>query len=125
MKLLFFLFAAFIPLMGFQPNLGGISKALSEGDAAALGGYFDQNVELTILDKQDQFDKTQAMQAVKDFFAKNAPKSFNSVHQGAAKGGTGHYIIGDLTAATGNFRVYFYYKAATDKILIQEMRIEK
>ena len=125
MKAMFFLIAMTVSPMLFQPNLTGISKAISEGDYATLGTYFDQNVELTVLDKQDQYDKAQATQALKDFFSKNQPKSFSPVHQGNAKGGTSHYTIGDLTASTGNFRVYLYYKTVGDKFIIQEMRIEK
>ena len=106
-------------------NLAAVSKALSDGDAVALGAYFDQRVELTIMDKQGEYDKTQATQAVADFFSKNKAKSFNPVHQGSAKGGTSHYTIGDLSANTGNFRVYLYYKSVGERIAIQEMRIEK
>ena len=47
------------------------------------------------------------------------------VHQGTSKGNASHYTIGDMQTASGNYRVYLYYKSAGDKVLIQEMRIEK
>lgn len=106
-------------------NISIITKAIGDGDAATLGNYFDASVELTILDKQDVLDKTQATEAVKSFFSKNKPRSYNMVHQGTSKGNASHYTIGDLQTASGNYRVYLYYKSAGDKVLIQEMRIEK
>ena len=106
-------------------NISIITKAIGDGDAATLGNYFDASVELTILDKQDVLDKTQATEAVKSFFSKNKPRSYNMVHQGTSKGNASHYTIGDLQTASGNYRVYLYYKSVGDKVLIQEMRIEK
>ena len=106
-------------------NISIITKAIGDGDAATLGNYFDASVELTILDKQDVLDKTQATEAVKSFFLKNKPRSYNMVHQGTSKGNASHYTIGDLQTASSNYRVYLYYKSAGDKVLIQEMRIEK
>ena len=109
----------------FNPNLGLISKAISEGDAVALSAFLDNNVDLTILDKQDILPKAKATEQIAQFFAKNKPKSFNPVHQGSSKGNSSHYTIGDMATATGTFRVYLYYRASGDKAIIQEMRIEK
>ena len=106
-------------------NISIITKAIGDGDAATLGNYFDASVELTILDKQDVLDKSQATEALKNFFLKNKPRSYNMVHQGTSKGNASHYTIGDLQTASSNYRVYLYYKSAGDKVLIQEMRIEK
>ena len=106
-------------------NISIITKAIGDGDAATLGNYFDASVELTILDKQDVLDKSQATEALKNFFSKNKPRSYNMVHQGTSKGNASHYTIGDMQTASGNYRVYLYYKSVGDKVLIQEMRIEK
>ena len=106
-------------------NISIIAKAICDGDAATLGNYIDASVELTILDKQDVLDKTQATEALKNFFLKNKPRAYNIVHQGTSKGNASHYTIGDMQTASGNYRVYLYYKSAGDKVLIQEMRIEK
>lgn len=108
------------------PNISIITKAIGDGDAATLGNYFDSSVELTILKEQDVLDKTKATDAVKNFFMKNKPRAYNMVHQGTSKGSVSHYIIGDMQTASGTYRVYLYYKSAGgDRVLIQEMRIEK
>ena len=106
-------------------NLSAVSKALSEGDATALNAFLDTTVELTLLDKQNVYDKSQATSALRDFFSHNKPRSFNPVHQGTSRGNTSHYTIGDMSTASGTYRVYLYYKSNGGGVLIQEIRIEK
>lgn len=124
---IFCLVSAALPVTNLDsnPNLGLISKAISEGDATTLGAYFDNNIDLTILSSQDILPRTKAIDQIAQFFAKNKPKSFNAVHQGSSKGNGSHYTIGDMPTASGTFRVYLYYRASGDKVIIQEMRIEK
>ena len=125
MKTLIIVFSLLMPASFLQPNIAPITKALSEGDATTLGNYLDNSVELTVLASQNVYDKAQATNALRDFFAKNKPHSFNAVHQGSSKGSSSHYTIGDLASASGNYRVYLYYKSVGDKPIIQEIRIEK
>ena len=125
MKTLIIIISLLMPAAVEQPNMAAISKALSEGDAATLSSYLDNSVELTILASQNVYNKTQATAVMSDFFAKNKPRAFNAVHQGSSKGSASHYTIGDLSSATGSYRVYLYYKSVGDKPVIQEIRIEK
>lgn len=127
MKTLFLIVSLTVSIFsqGSMPNIGLLNKALSEGDATTIGSYFDQTVELTLLDKLNVLDKKAATVALNDFFAKNKPHAFAEVHQGSSKGSASHYSIGDLTTGAGTFRVYLYYKSVNDKPVIQEMRIEK
>jgi hypothetical protein len=108
-----------------QGSLDAISKALGTGDAATLSNYFDQNVEVCVLDSEEVYPKTQAIQIVRDFFGKNKPKSYAQVHQGASTGKASQYTIGKLTTATGVFRVYVYLKVSGSSTLIQEIRFDK
>jgi hypothetical protein len=112
-------------VLGIEDNLSVIQKALSEGDASTLSNYFDANLEITLLDKYDVFDKTKATEALRNFFAKNKPRTYNTVHHGSSKGSASHYTIGDMQTTGGNFRVSIYYKSSGNNVLIQEIRIEK
>jgi Domain of unknown function (DUF4783) len=125
MKTLVILFAFFLPASLVTPNFAPISKALSEGDAATLNNYMDNTIDITLFDKQSVLDKNAATNALRDFFAKNKPKSFTIDHQGSSKGANSHYTIGSLNASNGNFKVYVYYKSDGEKPVIQEIRIEK
>ncbi|MBK8703401.1 MAG: DUF4783 domain-containing protein [Saprospiraceae bacterium] len=108
-----------------EVNLNAITKAISEGNAEALGQYFDQSVEVSVLDNEDVYAKAQAIKVVKDFFAQNKPKSFSQVHQGTSKGNDSQYCIGNLVTATGTFRVYIYLKVNGNNYTIQELRFDE
>ncbi len=106
-------------------NLDAITKAISSGNADALGQYFDSNVEIAVMDKEETYAKAQAIQVMKDFFAKNKPSTFKQVHQGASKGQDSQYCIGNMTASSGTYRVYIYMKVSGGKQVIQELRFDK
>ena len=120
---LIFLFPAF--LVSANQGLDDISKAISKGDVEALSSYFDSNVEISILDEEDFYNKSQAKDVVKKFFTRNQPKSFNLVHKGSSKGKDSKYFIGNLTAGGNTYRVYVYMKVFNGKPLIQELRFDE
>lgn len=123
-----FLSLMIVPMMMVleePPNLGEISKAIGSGDAAALGQYFDETVEIAILDEEDMYSKSQAIAKVKSFFDTAKPKSFSQVHQGTSKGQDSQYSIGNLVASNGNYRVYIYLKVSGGKTIIQELRFDR
>jgi len=125
MKQLLLVIAFFPAWTHADLNLTDISKAISEGNADALGQFFDQSVEVAIPGAEDMYDKAKAVGVVKDFFTKNKPKTFSQVHQGSSSGSASQYCIGNLVTASGNFRVYIYMKASNGKQLIQELRFDK
>ncbi|MDX1941396.1 MAG: DUF4783 domain-containing protein [Saprospiraceae bacterium] len=118
------LFAMALTLM-INASLADITRAISSGDADALGQYFDQTVEVAVLDQEDVYDKAQAVTVVKQFFAKSQPKGFSQVHQGTSKGADSQYCIGNMTTASGTYRVYVYMKVSGNNFLIQELRFDK
>lgn len=126
-NLLFLLLFAPFALMANQgnPSLDAISKALSNGDADALAQYFGDNVEISILDKEQLYSKGKATEALRSFFSSNKPKSFSQVHQGISKENSDQYCIGNMSASTGSYRVYIYLKMNGGSATIQEIRFDK
>ena len=125
-KLLFILFIAPTLAIAAPPaNLSSISKAISKGDANALAQYFDDKVEVSILDDEDLMDKSEARNALQSFFAKNKPQSYNQVHDGTSKGAGSKYTIGNLKANGKVYRVYVYMKVSGGKYTIQEISISE
>jgi hypothetical protein len=111
---------------GFTENdvCDDISNAIGAGDAKQLATYFGSTVELTIMNREDSYSKTQAELIVRDFFAKNPPKSFTIIHKGSSKDGT-HYAIGNLTTTKGAvFRTSFFTRHTEGKHILQELRFE-
>lgn len=107
------------------PDFGSISSALGSGNIESLSRHFDENVEVSVLKKEDTYSKIQATETVRGFFAKNKPSKFTQVHQGVSKANDSHYFIGDLATSGGSFRVYMYMKVVNDSYYIQEMRFDK
>jgi hypothetical protein len=108
-----------------NPNLDAINRALNAGDVDALSKYFAENVEISILDKEQSYNKAKAAETLRTFFGSNKPKSFAQVHQGTSRENSDQYCIGTLTASSGNFRVYIYLKVNGNSFNIQEMRFDK
>ena len=100
----------------------GISAAFKTGNAKELSKYFNTNVDLTVIEKQDIYSKSQAEIILKDFFGKNVPSGFSVLHQGGKEGSK--YVIGNLTTAKGSFRVSLLLKNQNNAQIIQQLRIE-
>ena len=115
----------FTPFLAFaQDGMPQISKALSAGDADALGAYFDENIELSILEEEGIVNKTQALRKVKRFLSSNTVSSFSEVHRGATRSSDSRYLIGILTTSSGTFRVTIYLTQNSGDLIIQEFRFD-
>ena len=100
-----------------------IIKSLERGNAKLLSDYFNDNVELVVLDNDNVYSKAQAKQIVKNFFDSFVPESFTIIHRGGKEGSK--YVIGNLKTNNGNFRIYFLLKKEKGKDYIHQLRIEK
>ncbi len=121
-----FILLLFVPFWGtLQSSLVDITQAIGNGNADKLGMYFDDKVEVAVLDQEDVYNKTQAVGVVKGFFSKNQPRSFSQVHQGTSPGKDSEYCIGNLVTNGATFRVYIYMKVEGNKHFIQELRFDK
>lgn len=100
-----------------------IIQCFKNGDSRALSEYFNQNIELVVLDNDNVYSKAQAQQIVSKFFDDNPPESFNKIHQGGKEGAL--YVIGTLTTNSKSFRVYFLLKKNGAKDYIHQLRIEE
>jgi len=101
----------------------GVSSAIKSGNSSELSKYFNSNVELSILDKEDVYSKVQAELILKDFFSKNQPILFSVLHKGGKDGSK--FAIGNLKTNTGLYRIYFLMKGTADNLLIHQLRIEQ
>lgn len=97
--------------------------SLQTGNAKTLASYFNQNVELVILDNDNIYSKAQAEQIVSNFFSRFQPTRFTELHSRGKEGA--HYVIGNLVTKQETFRVYFLIKKTGGKDIIHQLRIEK
>lgn len=121
----FLLALLFFPALAFaQDGMPQITKALNSGDADALGAYFDESIELSILDEEGIYNKAQALQKVRRFLSQNAVTSFVEVHQGVSRSSDSKYVIGNIVTSSGTYRVYLYLSNINGKMIIQEFRFD-
>jgi hypothetical protein len=100
-----------------------IGKYIQAGDAEKLSAWFANNLEVDILGSANDCSKTQATQIIKDFFIKNAPKSFSIIHKSGKSPLT--YAIGNLNAGNKKFRVTIFVKTKDGQNKIQHIKIEQ
>lgn len=126
-NLLFVFLLAAIPAIAGQgnPSLEIISTALNSGDVETLSKYFADQVEISIQDKEQVYSKARAAEVLRNFFDNSKPRAFVQVHKGTSRESNDQYCIGNLSAASGNYRVYLYLKVNGNNISIQEMRFDK
>jgi hypothetical protein len=115
-----FLLNVFIGLAGPPEN---ILNAIKTGNADKLSEYFDNNVDLKILEKENIYSKSQATILVKDFFKNYKPTNMDLSHEGGPE--NARFAICNLNTNQGKFRVYFLFKTINSKSVIQKFRIEK
>ena len=126
-NLLFILFftPGFLLANSGNPTLDAITSALGSGNVETLSKYFADKVQISIQDKEKVYSKSEAIDAVRNFFAGAKPQSFSEVHKGTSRESSDQYCIGNLTAANGTYRVYLYLKVNGSAITIQEIRLDK
>lgn len=121
LSVLFSLSLFSLPAQSLEEALAAFGK----GDATRIGSWIESDVEMTILGEMDFYSKNDAVAALKAFFTKYPPKSITEMHKGTSKNSDSRFIIAELMAGNGRFRVYLYSEQSGSKFVLQEIRIEK
>jgi hypothetical protein len=114
-----------VALMSFTAqttNLDEVIGALKDGKANELGKYLDDNIELTLPDKSNNYSKAQAVLVLKDFFDNNEVKTFEVKHKGDQNGG--QYCVGTLQTKSGNYRTTVFMKLKDNKDYVKAIRFQ-
>jgi hypothetical protein len=106
-----------------QPsNLDEVIDAFKDGKAGELGKYMDDNIEISLPDKSNNYSKAQAVLILKDFFDNNEVKAFEVKHKGEQNGG--QFCVGTLQTKSGNYRTTIFMKTKTGKDYIKTIRLQ-
>ncbi|MCC7402083.1 MAG: DUF4783 domain-containing protein [Chitinophagaceae bacterium] len=120
----FLLIAPLVVLTAFtqKNDIDGVIGALRSGNAEELSRYFDDNVELTLPDKSDNYSRAQAVLILRDFFSNNSVSNFELKHKG--DNGGGQFCIGTLQTKTGNFRTTVFMKLKGSRQVVKQIRFQ-
>lgn len=113
-----FLLTAFKPIAG----LDEVINALKSGNAQELSKYIDDNIEISLPDKSDNYSRAQAVMVLKDFFNNNGVSGFDVQFKG--ENGSGQYCIGNLKTKSGVYRTTVFMKTKDGKQVIKEIRFK-
>lgn len=101
-----------------------IAAAIRGGKAQEVAKWFNSNVDLTVLGKEEMYSKAQAEQVLRDFFSKYPPLSFELSHKANNPASTQYGIGSYKTTNNAKFKVYFVIKKIGNQQFIQQLSIE-
>ena len=99
-----------------------ISKYIKQGNVDYLSAWFDDNLEVAIINNTSNSSKNQAKQITKAFFESHAPRSFEITHK-VDKNGM-KYALGTLNAGGETYIVTIFVKFKDKDYKIQMLKIE-
>lgn len=105
-------------------NLTAVRSALRSGSSRELSQYLASTVEVGFDGDKQSYNATQAEIVMKDFFSKNAPSTFEFIHQGQSGEGI-QYAVGRYTGRGGVYRVYVKLKPSRGAPLIDTLEFTK
>lgn len=129
--LLAFLIALLFVIAGYQQSkaqstpdeaLRKVSAAIQAGNADALTGFLQSQVEITLPGADQSYSSQQATFILKDFFTKFAPKSFSVIHTGES--GTTNYATGTYVSGNGTFDTNIFLKNVQGVFKVTQLRFE-
>ena len=126
MQKFFTLFLSTVLIVGssFKPISGidDVITALRAGNATDVGKYIDENVELSLPDKSDNYSKAQAIMILKDFFTNNVVSGFETKHTGDNSGN--QFCIGTLHTKSGDYRTTVFMKTKNGRQSVKEIKFQ-
>ncbi len=105
------------------PLSSDITKGFRTGNSLLLTPHFDDQIKLSILDKEYDTGKEEATKILDTFFTAHVPENFEIKFESEKK--ESKFVIAIMSTAKGNYRVNLYFKKNGDKDVVQLLRIEK
>jgi len=100
-----------------------IQKGLKLNNANLIASFFNTQVEMSVLDKEDIFSATQAKNILNNFLSHHKVNSVSLLHSGGKP--NAKYYISNIITSTGKYRVFYLLKGGEKNYNIYQFRIEK
>ena len=117
--------ALFVVLSSFQTKGGfdDVISALRSGNATELSKYVDNNIELSLPSKTDNYSRQQAAVILQDFFSNSGVKDFEVKHKG--DNGGSQFGIGTLVTRSGSYRTTIFMTEKNGKLFVKGLRFQQ
>lgn len=101
-----------------------IGDAISKGSARDLARFFGQNVDLYLPRAEGTFSKSHSEVIMRDFFSRNAPRSYSLITKGTSGDGS-VYVIGRYITRDGQrYRCYFLIKSVSQSYYLHHIQFD-
>ncbi|SJZ34395.1 DUF4783 domain-containing protein [Sediminibacterium ginsengisoli] len=125
MKRFFLIAGLSLFLMSFTyfQDSGAIIEALKSTDVSKISSYFDDYVDLKIMEKDEvkNMGRNQAGVLLRSFFSENGVKAFEKISDRQL--GNTMYVTGKLTGNNKNYNITLLLRAKDGKYQILTIRI--
>ncbi|RYZ27626.1 MAG: DUF4783 domain-containing protein [Chitinophagaceae bacterium] len=104
-------------------GIDDVINALRSGNTTQLIKYVDNNIELSLPSKTDNYSRQQAGVILQDFFSNSGVKDFESKHKG--DNGGSQFGIGTLITRSGNYRTTIFMTEKNGKLFVKGLRFQQ
>lgn len=112
-----------IPRQSVEITVQLFKSSVSSRNTEFLSEILDNNIDITYNNVHSTYAKSQALMIINDFYSKNKPSVFRLSYKGSYPNIEDQYVIGTISSATSDFKVYMYIKNRGGKFVIQELKI--
>lgn len=116
-------FTALLVSFTSASGIDDVIRSLQNGGASAISRYFDENVDITLIERSNRYSKSQAQMVLRDFLNNHPVLGFELGRRGESAGR--EFCTGILKTTKGNFRATMVVRQRSGRSLLQEIRIEK
>ena len=113
----------FVIVMPATDPVDTVAALIGQGNTHELSRYFAQNVEMTIMDAENVYTKTQAELVLDKFFSQNKPQAVKMLHK-INSNRNYRFAVLILNTDKGTFRVTYTMKETSGNLALIELRIE-
>lgn len=112
-----------VPVILFADPIEKVASLIKQSDVHELAGMFAPSVEISVLNEENVYSRTQAEIVLNKFFSENKPKSIKLLHK---VNSNPNYNFGVIILYTdkGAYRIAYTLKQTDGKLELIEMRIE-
>ena len=124
MKHIFLIILSLILSHSVEAQVGKkIFNLIKDQNIEGIIAMADVEIDLCLLDDQNIYNRNEARQKLKKFFAVHQPLSCEAVHTGKSREKRSAYILGKMKTKDGAVYRVFVYANAKDKLM--ELRIDE
>lgn len=126
MKILLFIVTLLSSTTFYTSNniLNDIGNLIIDKDAVQLCKLISENIDLTIVDVEQTYSKSQAEQVLKGFFKNHKMKDFKVLHSGS-NNKTLEFAIARLVTENTSFRAFILVDKTGESDQLIELRFEE